>query len=108
MNNPEYCPGIRQTVLWLQSLGYETTDSGDGYSNEGMEGALDFPHVVIHLDLPANLIAEADRLMEILAAKGIDFTPVDMDSPYVEASYQPAKPSAMLFLGNVSDKMLFP
>ena len=39
------CPGARDLVKFLHSLGLETTDSGDGSNHEaGMEGSLPFVH----------------------------------------------------------------
>ena len=42
-------PGIREVVRGLVSLGYDTTDSGDGVSKADMGCALPFRHVVAML-----------------------------------------------------------
>ena len=39
-------PGIRDVVQALRSLGFDTTDSGDGSKAAWMECALDYQHVV--------------------------------------------------------------
>ena len=39
--------GIRDLVIELNALGYETTDSGDGTKADTMECAVDFPMVAI-------------------------------------------------------------
>ena len=44
-------PGIRELVRHLNHHGIETTDSGDGSKASWMEGAMDFPHVLVMLDL---------------------------------------------------------
>lgn len=55
----ELDPGIRDRVLFLRSLGFETCDSGDGFSKLGKlgidraeaeaNGIRAYPHVVIKL-----------------------------------------------------------
>lgn len=44
-------PGIRETVRIIHDLGWETTDSGDGYSKDTNDypDALPYPHVSIKL-----------------------------------------------------------
>lgn len=47
MNYETLDPGIREVVRWLHSLGYKTTDSGDGYSKLPDERAMNVAHVAI-------------------------------------------------------------
>lgn len=110
---PDYetlCPGIRQTVRWLNDRGFDTTDSGDGYSNEGMEGAMPFPNVMIRVPVES-LISETHRLYDLLKLEGIEPGPMGPDPaedpPYIEASYDPSTGVAFILLLNLDDKLLF-
>lgn len=104
-------PGIRKTVEWLRSEGFVTTDSGDGETNpaEGMEDALEFPHVIMVVR-QEEIVQEAERLMGLLDDKGIEILPMSDDGsqPAIEATYDPADESAVLMLFGVDDKKLFP
>jgi len=124
----EYDKGIGMTVEWLQAHGFETTDSGDGVSKPeagevGEGGVVEvqaFPHVVAVVP-PEALAGEADRLACMLAERGIALqpqgraievepngTPADLhQGPTLLASYDPADGSAVLFLANVDDALLF-
>lgn len=76
-------PGIADAVAALRALGFETTDSGDGYSKCGVypEGEyLDFAHVFMRVE-PEKLVAEARRLFEAIG-DGADIR--------IEASFNPA------------------
>ena len=114
VNVEELDPGIRKTVLWLRSLGYETTDSGDGKTKPtgGDECALTFPHVVIRVR-PYQLQPVADGLMEMLRFHhGVEVTPMTPEAsasaptPTIEASYNPADGIAIVMLYGVDDSML--
>ena len=60
MNEDELCPGIKHVVLWLNSLGYKTTDSGDGsHYMDGMDCAVPDPMVVIEFE---NEVAQTDGI----------------------------------------------
>jgi hypothetical protein len=104
------CPGIRRTVAWLQSEGFHTTDSGDGYSNAEMECALPHANVFMTCD-PAKMVEEADRLHTLLAQKGIEIGPLGPDDedqpPHIEASYDPSNKVAVLCLLHLDDTRLF-
>ena len=105
------CPGIRRTVGFLRSKGFETTDSGDGYSNEGMEGAMPFPNVAITCN-PADLISEARRLMRVLAEVGVVVEPLGPDedgpqAPHIEVNYDPSNDIGFIMLLYLDDKRLF-
>ncbi len=111
----ELDPGIRYTVLWLRSEGFDTTDSGDGESklvgDDSYPGALSFPHVVLSVP-PSNLYAEADRLWERLIQIGIDVQATFMDNEQlvprvnVEATYFPGSKTSMILLTGVKDSDL--
>lgn len=101
-------PGIRHTVEWLQGLGFNTTDSGDGKTKIGIdEDALDFPHVFMVVK-PSDLVGHAGHLMAYLRAIGIEVKPNGMDEkqPTIEATYDPADGSAIIGLFGVDDEML--
>ena len=90
--------------------GFETCDSGDGYSKLGTEledCMLDFPHVAM-LSTPGELVSEANRLMACLEEVGLTFEPTDvpLEDPHIEASYSPVDGRAVLMLCNVNDKAL--
>ena len=98
----DLCPGIRKTVLFLQRHGFNTTDSGDGVSNEGMGCELDHPNVFM-LCPPDKLLTESHRLLELLARQGVRCTP-DPDGPHIEVSYDPSDGIGILCLFNLDDK----
>jgi len=87
--------GVREFVLWLQRLGWNTTDSGDGtnYLN-GMEGALPYDHVVITTQ-PGELVWDADRLKGQLEAAEID-----LSSVLIEANYSPLDGIALIIISD--------
>lgn len=100
-------PGVRMLVALLRQHSFETTDSGDGRSNED---GLDVPHV--HMVCHAQLMAfEADRLHRVLSMHGVTIQPIsDDDAPYIQASYDPAQvdSTAMISLMGVDDSMIRP
>ncbi len=95
-------PGIRRTVAWLRSLGYDTSDSGDGKTKVGsMECALDFPHVAIRLQFSHDLASTANELWSDLGKAGIT-----VESGMIVASYDPADSSVVILLSGIDDEML--
>ena len=105
--NPDgLCPGIRRIVLWLRGLGYDTTDSGDGVSNEGMGCAMDIPNVHMTCD-PQELLEKADELHQHLARKGISTGDDPWAGASIQATYNPADKSAHISLFSVDDKLMF-
>lgn len=103
-DSEELDQGIRQTVLWLNENGFNTTDSGDGVSKLAAgwppEEVLDFAHVFMFCN-STDLISEAQRLLKLLSSVGIESRP-----NMVEASYDPANESAMIMLQGVDDSYL--
>lgn len=90
-------PGIRDVVALLRSEGFETTDSGDGYTNEGMEGALDVPHV--HCSSTSLYLAvDAQRMRELMNREG-----VRDDQMMIQATYSPIDGVATVSLFNVDN-----
>lgn len=85
----EINPGIRKTVEWLTAQGFITTDSGDGSTGDF---ACDLPCPYVHmLVAPALLVSETDRLVQLLAARGVKVQPMDeaCSVPVIEGSYNP-------------------
>lgn len=101
-------PGIRRTVALLRSLGFRTTDSGDGVTNvqAGMEEAMTVPNVYIRVR-PERLVAECLRLRNVLRSRRI---PVDAqgpdDAPCIQGMYDPCDDSAGILLMGVDDALL--
>lgn len=94
--------GIRDTVRWLRSLGFDTTDSGDGKKRD-MECFIDQPNVFMliggpqALD-PAHWMAETYRLLHAVSMRGIE-----VDPGMVTLSWDPVQGTAILCLLGVDD-----
>lgn len=87
-------PGIRDLVIALRGVGFNTTDSGDGVSKPPDERTFEMPHVIISTER-FGLLDEADRLQAWLDDNG-------HASFKVEASYAPRDKTALLLvLGGV-------
>lgn len=109
-------PGIRNTVMRLRALGFETSDSGDGVAkfdaegNElpGFEGATSgfgVPHVVFIIEPAARLVSEADRLLKVLILEGVEVGLVDpKDSVNIQAAYDPVDGIAVVILDGLDDQ----
>ena len=113
-------PGVRETVKWLRAHGFNTTDSGDGYSKfehhhcsgtdddpcEVCDTCLDYPHVAMTVK-PEKLIAESKRLRSLLEDLMIEVyaEAVGYDVA-IEASYDPVSNIALIFLSGVNDQVL--
>lgn len=97
-------PGIRRTVTWLRSLGFETTDSGDGASKVGeMECAVDFPHVHMLGTTFGGLIDTAKRLREACRSANLP-----IESGTIQATYDPFDGSAVVSLYGIDDAKIGP
>mgnify|MGYP001563393018 CR=1 FL=1 len=95
-------PTMIKTVTWLRSLGFNTTDSGDGVINVGlgMEGALPMPHVfmVVAKD---SMFHDADSLWTIVKLRFA----AHISGIGVECSYSPEDQKCILALYGVTDLM---
>lgn len=96
-------PGIRRLVAWLRSLGYKTTDSGDGvsktldvFAQDAEQDALDFAHVHISIGLDNNLSWQADKLHRLMKAAGIT-------EGQVQVTYSPNDGIATLSVFGITD-----
>lgn len=98
-------PGVRALVAFLRANGFETCDSGDGVTHDY---ECDRDHAYVVSTVPAaKLVAEADRLIALLAAVGIEVLPAAMENtPCIQASYDPANCVAFVDLMHVTDDML--
>lgn len=102
-------PGIRETVRWMRSHGFETTDSGDGVTKLAAgwsrDEVLDVPHVHARVD-PFDLVRQADRLVSLVNGEGPGRLGLPFESGQlwsVEASYHPVQSVAVLSLIGVND-----
>lgn len=100
---PEIQPKMRRLVGWLNSWGYETTDSGDGVTNveAGMEGALPFPHVVMVVHPPAALVTYSLGLLCDLEVIGVQMR--GRSDRWIEATYDPVDGVATMMLAGLTD-----
>lgn len=103
--------GIQETVAFLRWHGFKTTDSGDGDAKfadgDPPEGAIPFPHVAIIAE-PGAMIAEADRLRDVLNGAGVTIGEIGPDetAPVIQATYDPADGTATIMLLGVNDATL--
>lgn len=107
-NYSELDPGIQETVKFLVSAGFYTTDSGDGITKpETHEGILDFPHVVIRSSW-GNIKSDIDALRYILRQRGLEIVPVGSDKPGValEAAYDVGANVATIMVSGLNDQLL--
>jgi hypothetical protein len=105
-------PGIRRTVLWLRSFGFETCDSGDG---ETHMAACDraYPYVTMKAS-PERMVSWTNYLKTLLAKRGIELKPQGMAfneegvcvHPCVQATFDPGDGTALIDLMGVSDALL--
>lgn len=113
LNYDELDPGIRRTVRWLRSLGYDACDSGDGKTKLeagwSPNDARNHPHVVmrVHPDL---LAEAADALRADVHAIGATVLSIGQGmGVWIQASYDPAGGAvAVLDIMGLDDSMLPP
>jgi hypothetical protein len=102
-------PGIRDVVAFLRLWEFKTTDSGDGVTKRAAgwseNEAADYPHVHM-MAPPSRLIAEAQRLVKVLAVNGVGVSPCGEGAVHIQATYDPANESAILSLIGLNDAML--
>lgn len=97
-------PGIREVVRWVHTLGFATSDSGDGKTNQaaGMDCAVDWTEPMVAIEAPsaAEGIASSERLWAaICALAGGDPPP----RARVETSYSPTDGVAIVLLLGFDD-----
>ena len=113
----ELDPDIVETVRWLFENGFNPCDSGDGHSkfagaiddDHDPDMFLDFPNVFMSC-APDKLVAECNRLRDLLVTAGIEFAPIGPGGSthvQIEGGYDPANPEfAHILLFHLDDKLL--
>jgi len=100
-------PGIARTVAWLNALGFETTDSGDGKTHD-FECDRPHPYVVI-VSARETLLDDTERLRVALLGRDIAVGDLREDGtgPYLQACYVPGSiEPATIDLQNVDDALM--
>lgn len=82
----ELSPGIKDFVIWLNKLDFQTVDSGDGSSyQKGMAGACSFSMVAIK-STAERLVWDADNLFsELFSIRN----KINLNALTIEATYSP-------------------
>jgi hypothetical protein len=103
-------PGIRRTVCWLRSLGFDTCDSGDGQTHEH---ECDRPYAYVSM---RGRQEDADRLRRVLMHSGIPVLSSTeawgqdgAEQPlgvHIAYSYDPANGIGIVDLVGLRDEML--
>lgn len=93
--------GIVKTVKWLRSLGFKTTDSGDGETHD-YECDLQIPYVHM-ICSPGTVIEESERLLRLCLDRGVEvsFANEENTNPHIQVTYNPFENFATLSLYNV-------
>jgi hypothetical protein len=105
MSLNELSPKIKDLVVWLNSQGFTTTDSGDGSNfDNGMGCAVPYPMVAMEIH-SHSIVEITHRLYELLVGKGVKFDVCDPSKSYgpptIEASYSPVDRVAVIVLTNI-------
>lgn len=87
-------PGIVAAVRFLNEWSYLTTDSGDGVSKPEFARVIPFPHVVVRVPVPANLIIVADSIALLPWEEVVNGRPT-----MIEASYSAIDCVAVVMVG---------
>ena len=110
LTEQQVAPSLRRLVDLLVSNGFDVTDNADGEGHGMCEESYsqwDRPMVAVMPKAPGDLVEDAHRLMNVLAAHGV---PVDTqgpgDDPCIQASYDPGNGSSVIAIIGVTDKHL--
>ena len=101
----EVAPGVRTTVSWLISNGFDTVDSNDGSCPNSENHICENPLVVIQVEAK-DLITETQRLYDLLVQRRIRIEPQigdDEGRVAIQASFDPADGSSMILLIGLND-----
>lgn len=112
-------PGIRRTVRWLRSLGFETTDSGDGVTKPAMgltwdDGVRDHPHVIIvprqeYTMWPVGVTIALGGLVSYITSLGIQVVPIGHEGVSIQATIDATRPErAIIDVMHLHDGLLPP
>lgn len=97
-------PGVRRLVMWLRSLGFNTTDSGDGVSKPAdQEEVLEMPHVhIVVPDLDTDTLGREARRLYLEVRDAVS----EVGPGTIQATYDPADGSCVVSLYGITDDML--
>ncbi len=86
-------PGIRDTVRWFRSEGYQTTYSNDGskLTDYGDEQGCTEPTVMMRVSR-SELADACDDIAHALTERGIQLSAANTNGVWIEGSYDPAQP----------------
>lgn len=98
--------GLRKTVIWLNTNGFITVESGDGDTSlsDKYECDRDYPYVMMTVE-PQDIIKETERLYQLLRQQYITVDTIGGDIS-IQASFDPANYSAVICLMGVNDEVL--
>lgn len=98
-------PGVRRLVPFLRANGFDTRDSGDGATHEYACDRSE-AYVVCAVE-PRHMVAEADRLAEVLRVAGVKLAPLTAagvtEGAYIQANYSPCDRFTFIDLTGVTD-----
>lgn len=94
-------PGIRKTVEFLRSNGFDTIDSGDGETRT-FDCDLGIPYVHIQVD-PDKLVSETKRLAGLLKTVGVEVLAQNEEgtAPTIEGSFEPVSNLGIISMFNI-------
>lgn len=106
-NYEELDPGIRETVKFLHSFGYRTTDSGDGVSKPAADPTLTvyddylpYPHVVVKTSSPEGAIMEARHIADALEVCGNLNKKIEPGD--ITLQYDPIDDTSVIIISNIT------
>lgn len=108
LNYDELNPGIRGTVRWLRSYGFDTGSSGDGVTHECPACDAPYPFVTI-MCKPKHLLRQTRALVDLLCDVGLELGEMTEDGPQgvcVQAGYEPVSNAAWIELAGLEDNCL--
>ncbi len=96
-------PAIREAVRALNSVGFCTTDSGDGGKVDTMGCAVPFANITLVTN-DGELLTETDRVARMIRLRGLNLVPFgqgedeDAKAVSIQASYDPSDGSCVILL----------
>lgn len=97
---------IRETTRLLWRAGFHPCDSGDGRSKPEDERALHVPHVFMVVRDPRELVAECERLHQLLSRLSVTVYPEGEGNVTISGTYDPANGLGLIGLLGVDDELL--
>lgn len=106
MTRDELNPGIVKAVELINSMGFRTTDSGDGETHD-YECDRDVGYVVVVLRDDQPLERSANRIALGLRGQGVELAaPGSAEGTMITASYSPHDGFRLVDISNIHDRML--